>query len=936
MAHDLAIDGPARPPDDASMDEVMLGILFVLAVIGGWVLGVIGFFSARRALADVATLRRQLDASRGAPENSHTAPAPDPGSIWVTPGQPTRAEPASPSTTLPGSRPAEPPPFGVAASTPSPFSYSPSQPPRIDHAPSPETSSPDALSPDAPPSGAPSPHAPPPLAPPPTDLETLLTTRWGVWLGAAALLMAGVFLIRYAVEQDMLGPEVRCVLAALLGVALIGAAEWLRGKAFGGPADQAPPALASGGVGVLFGAAYGAGVLYELVPPAAGFVLLAGASMAGLALSLRHGQLVAAVGIAGAFVTPALVGSNDSSLPGLFFYLLFVTASALAVVRYTAWVWLGRATTIGGAVWVLVATAAASGSDAWAPALFVVVASALNLILLPSEALDHPIGRRLGWIPLAVLGASGLLLAMIECDWATRAGVLLLAPLTVWKAAREPRLRLLPFVSATMFLLLLLTWDVQVTDWPDLTQLDRYWTPEVVLALLGTASLTAGFYAASGWWFQQRTPYPLPWASLTASVPVLALAVCYGRVTLFQPRVGWALSAYGLAAGLIGLTAMAMRQAIPNARQIAGVHAAGAVAALALGTAMVLADQWLTLTVSLILPALAWVEAKADLPPLRLVARTVAVVVLIRLLANWYVLDYAFGGTPILNGLLPAYGVPAVAFAVAAWMFRQRGDDMTVGVLEAGAIAFATVPVALEIRHLAGAGALDRISMRFGEAALHVASLSIMALVGLRIAIRLRRPVLIWGSRIQGALALAGGVFLLLANPAITGEVVGTWPILDWLLPAYLLPAVLAVVAARSLSPPYRTVLASYALLAMFMWITLEIRHLFHGATIGPRLVVTAPELWSLSGGWLAYGAALLVAGLRMRIRPLRLAGIGLVGLVAVKVFIVDMAELDGLWRVLSFLGLGLSLIALGTVYRRLAVRPASHTGPHTGPHAGS
>jgi len=29
------------------------------------------------------------------------------------------------------------------------------------------------------------------------------------------------------------------------------------------------------------------------------------------------------------------------------------------------------------------------------------------------------------------------------------------------------------------------------------------------------------------------------------------------------------------------------------------------------------------------------------------------------------------------------------------------------------------------------------------------------------------------------------------------------------------------------------------------------------------------------------------------------------------------MAELDGLWRVLSFLGLGLSLIALGAVFRR-------------------
>ena len=886
------------------MEEVMLGILIIVAVIGGWVLGVIGFFSARRALGEVAALRRQMDAMRAGAGTDQAIPSVDPRSIWATPRPAAETEP--PSTAPAAPTPSELPSFGVMASGPPPVSTEPLE---------------DAARPDQEPRPVPS------AAPPPRDLETLLTTKWGVWIGAAALLMSGVFLIRYAVEQDMLGPEVRCVLAALLAAALIGGAEWLRGKAFGGPADQAPPALASGGVAILFGAAYGTGVLYELVPPAIGFVLLAGASMVGLALSLRHGQLVAAVGIVGAFVTPALVSTDNPSMPGLFFYLLFVTAAALAVVRYTAWIWLGRATTIAGALWVLVATLAGPGIESWAPALFVAAASALHLLLLPPEALNHPLGRRLGWIPLAVLGASGLILAMAEGDWATRAGLLLLAPLTVWKAVWEPRLRLLPFLSAAFFLLLLLTWDVAVTDWPDVTQLDRYWTPEVVAAMLGTASLIAGFFAASGWWFQQRTPYPLPWASLTASVPVLALAICYGRVTLFQPRVGWALAAYALAAGLIGLTAMAVRQAVPHARQIAGVHAAGAVAALALGTAMVLADQWLTLTVSLILPALAWVEAKADLPPLRLVARAVAVLVLIRLLANWYVLDYAFGGMPILNGLLPAYGVPAAAFAIAAWMFRRRGDDLTVGVLEAGAMAFATVLVALEIRHFAGAGELDRTAIRFGEAALHVASLSVMALVGLRIADRLRRPVLVWTSRIQGTLALAGGAILILANPATTGEAVGSLPFLDWLLPAYLLPAVLALVAARSLAPPYRPVLASYAVFAIFVWITLEIRHLFHGTVIGPRQSLTGPELWAMSGGWLAYGAALLVAGLRMKMRPLRLAGIGLVGLVAVKVFIVDMAELDGLWRVLSFLGLGLSLIALGTVYRRLADRPGGHSG---------
>lgn len=107
-------------------------------------------------------------------------------------------------------------------------------------------------------------------------IEELLTLRWGVWLGGAALLLAGVFLVRTAVEEGWLGPAARCALAGLLGLALVAAAEWLRRtpqtERPGIPwPDQAPPALAAGGVAVLFGAAYATASLYALAPPLAGF-----------------------------------------------------------------------------------------------------------------------------------------------------------------------------------------------------------------------------------------------------------------------------------------------------------------------------------------------------------------------------------------------------------------------------------------------------------------------------------------------------------------------------------------------------------------------------------------------------------------------------------------------------------------------------------------
>jgi uncharacterized membrane protein len=853
----------------------LLAVLLVIALIGSWVLGVLGFFKALSARAEIAALRRSVEAL-GAGRATVPAEA-QPAAVPSVASPPPAAEQPEPAST-----PIVPEPVATA----------------------------------------------PPEARP--DIEALLTARWGVWLGAAALVLAGVFLVRYAVDQGLLGPIPRCILAALLGVALIVAAEWLRRQEVLRPGitDQAAPGLAAGGVAVLFGAAYGAGVLYELVPPLAGFVLLAAASLIGLGISLRHGQLVGAVGIVGAFVTPALVQTEHPSLPGLFGYLLFVTATALAVVRYTAWIWLGWATTIAGAVWVLIAIAAGTDADNWAPALFVPTVAALNLALLPGAALDHPIGRRLAWVPCAALGATGLLLATLDQGWSARIGLLLFVPLTVWQGAREPRLRLLPFLAALFFLLLLAGWSVDIHDWPDVVIPFGAWTPPVVQTLLATAALIGGAFAASGLWFERRVSHPLPWASLAASVPVLALAICYARVAEFRPRAGWAAFAMMLAIGLTGAAAAALREQDDTSRDRAGIHAAGAVAALALGCAMLLRDHWLTLAVSLFLPALAWVAAQVALPALRQVALAVAAVVLTRLLLNGYVLDYGFGHWPAANGLLAAYAVPAAAFALAAAMFRQQADDLTVGVLEAGSVALATVFVALEIRQGIGPSAgLHAAEFGFPEAALDVASLAVLTVATMRIAERLQRPVLHWGWRIQGTLGLVGGVLLILANPMFSDVEVGRLPLLDWLLPAYLAPALLAVAARRRPATeqpaPLRPVLAGYALIAGFVWITLEVRHLFNSGPIGLESAgIEDAELWAWSGAWLAYGVAVMSVGIAAGIRRLRLAALAIIGLTTAKVFLVDMSGLVGLWRVLSFLGLGLVLIGLGAAYRRLVVPP--------------
>jgi uncharacterized membrane protein len=882
------------------MDEFfLLAILLVFGFFLGWWLGIAGYLRAGRLQARVEALERLLR------ENPAAA-------VALPEARLATAAPATPEA------------------TPDTAFASPWAAPEPGPEPEPE----------------PEPVKAAPLRARP-GLEEALTQRWGVWLGAGALLLAGVFLVRTAVEEGWLGPGPRCALAGLLGLLLVGAATWLRRRPEADRPnipwpDQAPAALAAGGVAMLFGAAYATGPLYGLVPPLLGFILLAAVALAGIALALLFGPMVAAIGIAGAYLTPALVQTDDPSLPGLYIYLLAVTAAALVVLRRVAVAWLGWAAMAAAAGWVVVGGMIAGDSgDLWAPALFAPAVAALHLALLPAAALDHPIGRRLAWLPFAVLAAAVLLLVPGTTGLAPATGVLLLSPIALWQGWREPRLAPLPWLAALAGLLLLLGWSVPA--WQDPNEAVTIagavqailpihpWPPEALRPFLLAALLLAGLHAAFGGWQEWRSPRPLAWAALPAAVPVLVLLVAYARVSGFALDVRWALAALALAAALIGWAALAQRAGAPLR---AGAHAAGAVAAIALGAAMVLSDHWLTLAVALLLPPLAWIEARSGLTALRRVALAVALVVLARLLLNWNVADYDFGTMPVLNGLLAAYGVPAAGFALAAMLFARRRDDTLVAVLEAGALAFLAALVLLQIRHALAGGTLDSVGdWSFREAALDVTALALLATLARWLDQRLGgRLVLGWGWRLLLGLAALLSLRLVLDNPAFSaGAVLLRVPVFNELALAYAVPALLAVLAARALGrsgtrafdPLLARGLAGYALLAGFAWVTLSVRHYFHPVKLSLELEdVSAAELWAYSGAWLGFGAALLALGIRSGVPALRLAALAVIGLTIGKAFLVDMAELSGLWRVLSFLGLGLALIALGWVYRRFVVVP--------------
>jgi len=84
------------------------------------------------------------------------------------------------------------------------------------------------------------------------------------------------------------------------------------------------------------------------------------------------------------------------------------------------------------------------------------------------------------------------------------------------------------------------------------------------------------------------------------------------------------------------------------------------------------------------------------------------------------------------------------------------------------------------------------------------------------------------------------------------------------------------------------------------------------------RLQVGMSILWTL------YAAGALAGGFARRTAAMRYAALALFGVVIVKVFLVDLAELEAIYRILSFLVLGLVLLGVSALYQKLRSSPGA------------
>jgi uncharacterized membrane protein len=116
---------------------------------------------------------------------------------------------------------------------------------------------------------------------------------------------------------------------------------------------------------------------------------------------------------------------------------------------------------------------------------------------------------------------------------------------------------------------------------------------------------------------------------------------------------------------------------------------------------------------------------------------------------------------------------------------------------------------------------------------------------------------------------------------------------------------------------PYRATAAVTSVVLALMFLSLEVTRAYHGPVLTDGMGTDA-EQYTYSAVWLCFGVVLLLVGIALASKPARLASAAVVLLTVAKVFLLDMADLTGVWRALSFIGLGLVLVGIGYLYQRL------------------
>ena len=170
-----------------------------------------------------------------------------------------------------------------------------------------------------------------------TSIVTFFTTgNLVVRIGVVVLFFGVAFLLRYAYENALLPVELRLAGSAAGGIFLAIVGWRLRERS-----DTYGVVLQGAGVGLLYLTIFAASRMYDLLPIPAAFGMLVVLVIASSLLAVRqNAQALAIFSMAGGFLAPVLLSTDTGSHVALFSYYALLNGGILAMAWFRFWRWL--------------------------------------------------------------------------------------------------------------------------------------------------------------------------------------------------------------------------------------------------------------------------------------------------------------------------------------------------------------------------------------------------------------------------------------------------------------------------------------------------------------------------------------------------------------------------------------------------------------------
>jgi uncharacterized membrane protein len=166
------------------------------------------------------------------------------------------------------------------------------------------------------------------------DLESRIGSHWLNRIGIAALLIGVSYFLKFAFDNNWIGPAGRVAIGLLAGIAMVVWSERFRSKGY----QAFSYSLKAVGVGAMYLSLWAAFQVYSLIPSGVAFAMMLAVTAATAAMALaQDAQILAAFALTGGFSTPLLLSTGQNREIALFAYVAILDLATLVLVRFKPW-----------------------------------------------------------------------------------------------------------------------------------------------------------------------------------------------------------------------------------------------------------------------------------------------------------------------------------------------------------------------------------------------------------------------------------------------------------------------------------------------------------------------------------------------------------------------------------------------------------------------